>query len=367
MSTNKQSGTNGKKEALNTAITQIERTFGKGSIMRLGEGMHLEIPSIPCGIISIDMITGVGGFPRGRVTEIYGREASGKTTLALHVIACAQQMGGVAAFIDAEHALNAQYAKALGVNIDELLISQPDYGEQALDIAEMLVRSGAVDIIVVDSVAALVPKAELDGDMGDSHMGLQARLMSQALRKLAAAINKSHTVIIFINQVRENLRVMFGSTETTTGGNALKFYSSLRVETRRISSIKDGRKNQPTATVGDKLSSGNRVKVTIVKNKISAPFRSCVVDVIYGEGISRTGDLLDLGVDHNIIDKSGTWFSFGDVRLGQGRENVKDFLSENSDILANIEKQLKIKLGLAEETEAAGDTAEESKKSKGRG
>ncbi len=327
----------GKEEALSNAILQIERSFGKGSIMKMGSGMVQNVPSIPTGILSIDIITGIGGIPKGRVTEIFGEESSGKTTLALHCIASAQKYGGVVAFIDAEHALNPQYARLLGVNVDELLISQPDYGEQALDIAEMLVRSGAIDVVVIDSVAALVPKAELDGEMGDSHMGLQARLMSQALRKLTAAINKSNTSVIFINQVREKIGIVFGNPETTPGGKALKFYSSLRIHMKGSMHIKEGGESK-----------GNKVKITIVKNKVASPFKSALLDVIYGEGISFLSDIIDLSVENSIIDKSGSWFSYGDVRLGQGKENVKVFLNENPKILDEITAKLKLKLGLVD-------------------
>ncbi len=335
MADNNNKKKSGREEALSNAILQIERSFGKGSIMKMGSGMVQNIPSISTGILSIDLITGVGGIPKGRVTEIFGEESSGKTTLALHCIASAQKSGGVVAFIDAEHALNPQYARLLGVNVDELLISQPDYGEQALDIAEMLVRSGAVDVVVVDSVAALVPKAELDGEMGDSHMGLQARLMSQALRKLTAAINKSNTSVIFINQVREKIGIVFGNPETTPGGKALKFYSSLRIHMRGSMHIKDGGESK-----------GNKVKITVVKNKVASPFKSALLDVIYGEGISVLGDIIDLSVENNIIEKSGSWYSYGDIRLGQGKENVKVFLNENPKMLEEIERALKIKLGL---------------------
>lgn len=333
MTQNKQKS--GKEEALSNAIIQIERSFGKGSIMKMGAGMVQNVPSIPTGILSVDLITGIGGIPKGRITEIFGEESSGKTTLALHCIASAQKEGGIVAFIDAEHALNPQYARLLGVNVDELLISQPDYGEQALDIAEMLVRSSAVDVVVIDSVAALVPKAELDGEMGDSHMGLQARLMSQALRKLTAAINKSRTSVIFINQVRDKIGIVFGNPETTPGGKALKFYSSLRIHMRGSMQIKDGGESR-----------GNKVKITIVKNKVASPFKNTILDIIYGEGISILSDIIDLSVDKNIVEKSGSWYSYGDIRLGQGKDNVKAFLKENTKILAEIEKTLKSKLGL---------------------
>jgi len=319
-----------KSKAVELAVTQIERQYGKGSIMKLGEdAMPGDIPVLPTGALSLDLALGVGGLPRGRVSEIYGPEASGKTTLALHVIAEAQKKGGIAAFIDAEHALDVRYAKRLGVNTDDLLISQPDTGEQALEIAEILVRSGAVDVIVVDSVAALVPKAEIEGEMGDAHMGLQARLMSQALRKLTATISKSHTILIFINQIRMKIGVMFGNPETTTGGNALKFYASVRLDIRRTAAIKQGQ---------DVI--GSRTKVRIVKNKVAPPFREVEFDIIYGEGISKEGDILDLAVEKNMIEKSGTWYGFGGQRIGQGRENAKQFLKENPKVLEQMEKEI---------------------------
>ncbi len=325
-----------RKKALDLAFTQIEKQFGKGSIMKLGQAGALKgIDVISTGSISLDSALGVGGIPRGRITEIYGPEASGKTSLTLHIIAEAQKKGGVAAFIDAEHALDPAYAQNLGVNLDDLLLSQPDTGEQALEIAEVLIRSGAVDVIVIDSVAALVPKAELDGDMGDSHMGLQARLMSQAMRKLAGVISKSGTSLIFINQIRMKIGVMFGSPETTTGGNALKFYSSVRLDIRRIAALKDG----------DKVI-GNRTRVKVVKNKVAPPFKDCEFDIIYGKGISKEGDILDLGVTHEIVNKSGTWFSYKETRMGQGRENSKKFLESNPDISDDIENQLRQKLNL---------------------
>ncbi len=323
-------------KALELAFAQIEKQFGKGSIMKLGKAEALKgISVISTGSISLDSILGIGGVPRGRIIEIYGPEASGKTSLALHIIAEAQKTGGVAAFIDAEHALDPKYAQALGVQLDDLLLSQPDTGEQTLEITEVLVRSGAVDVIVIDSVAALVPKAELDGDMGDSHMGLQARLMSQAMRKLTGVISKSNTALIFINQIRMKIGVMFGSPETTTGGNALKFYSSLRLDIRRIAALKDG----------DKVI-GNRTRVKVVKNKLAPPFRDCEFDIIFGKGISKTGDLLDLAVNHDIVNKSGTWFSYGDTRIGQGRENSRNFLNSNLDIRQDIETRLRDKLEL---------------------
>ena len=324
-------------KALSLALAQIERQFGRGAIMRWGEGTGLKVPVIPTGALSLDFALGIGGVPRGRVIEIFGPEASGKTTLAYHIIAEAQKRGGTAAFIDAEHAVDATYARNLGVDIDNLLMSQPDFGEQALEIGDTLVRSGAVDVIVVDSVAALVPRAELEGEMGDSHMGLQARLMSQALRKLTATISKSHTCTIFINQIRMKIGTMWGNPETTTGGKALKFYSSVRLDIRRIASIKE--RDQVV---------GNRTKVKVVKNKLAPPFKEAIFDIMYGEGISREGDLLDLGVEYEVVEKSGTWFSFQGERLGQGRENAKAFLKENKDIADQIETRLKEKLGLAE-------------------
>jgi len=341
---------NARKQALDNALTQIDRQYGKGSVMYLGEDRKLDIASIPTGSISLDAALGIGGIPRGRIVEIYGPESSGKTTLALHIVAEAQKLDGLAGFIDAEHALDAVYAKALGVDTDNLLISQPDTGEQALEITETLIRSGALDVIVVDSVAALVPRAEIEGDMGDAQMGLQARLMSQAMRKLTAAISKSRCVVIFINQIREKIGVMFGSPETTTGGRALKFYSSVRLDIRRIASIKDGENIV-----------GNRTKVKVVKNKVAPPFKEVQFDIVYGKGISKTGDLLDLGVQHDIINKSGTWFSFGDERLGQGRENVKKFLEQNPELLNVIEKKVRVELGMipGEEVKDPTETKEE--------
>ena len=319
-----------KKKALDAALSQIEKQFGKGSVMKLGEYKAMEVEAISTGALSLDMALGIGGLPRGRIIEVYGPESSGKTTLALHVIAEAQKLGGEAAFIDAEHALDPVYAKKLGVNIDELIVSQPDTGEQALEITESLVRSGALDVIVVDSVAALVPKAEIDGDMGDSHMGLQARLMSQALRKLAGAINKTKTVIIFINQLREKIGVMFGNPETTTGGRALKFYASVRLDIRKIENIKQD---------GNVI--GNRARVKIVKNKVAPPFREAEFDIMYGEGISKIGNIFDMAVNLNIIEKSGSWFSYNGNRIGQGRENVKKYLQDNPDILDEVEKKVR--------------------------
>ena len=325
-----------KTRAIDLALAQIEKQFGKGSIMRLGNKEAIvPIAVISTGSISFDVALGVGGFPRGRVVEIFGPESSGKTTIALQVIAEAQKAGGMAAFIDAEHALDPLYAKKLGVDVDNLLVSQPDYGEQAIEIAEALVHSNAIDVLVVDSVAALVPKAELDGEMGDSHMGLQARLMSKAMRRLTGIVSKSRTCLIFINQIREKIGVMFGNPETTTGGRALKFYSSVRVDIRRIGALKDG-----------DVVIGNRTKVKIVKNKTAAPFREAEFDIIYGEGISREGDLLDLGVTKEIVEKSGAWFSYKGERIGQGRENVKQFLRENKDITARLEAELRRELGL---------------------
>ena len=319
-----------KKKALETALSQIEKQFGKGSVMKLGDYKAMEIEAISTGALSLDMALGIGGLPRGRIIEIYGPESSGKTTLALHVVAEAQKEGGEAAFIDAEHALDPVYAKKLGVDIDNLIVSQPDTGEQALEITESLVRSGALDVIVVDSVAALVPKAEIDGDMGDSHMGLQARLMSQALRKLAGAINKSKTVLIFINQLREKIGVMFGNPETTTGGRALKFYASVRLDIRKAENIKQ-----------DGEIKGSRTRVKVVKNKVAPPFREAEFDIVYGEGISRAGNILDMAVNMDIIEKSGSWFSYNGERIGQGRENVKKYLKENPEILDEVESKVR--------------------------
>ncbi len=325
----------GRLKSVDNAITQIHRQFGKGSIMRLGSNEREAIPVIPTGILSIDLAMGVGGCPRGRVTEIYGPESSGKTTLALHVIAEAQRMGGNAAFIDAEHALDTDYAERLGVDVDNLLVSQPDFGEQALEITEILMRSGGIDVIVVDSVAALVPRAEIDGNVGDQHVGLQARLMSHAMRKFTGVLKRTNTVLIFINQIRMKIGVMFGNPETTPGGNALKFYSSLRIDIRRMTQIKDGQEIV-----------GNRTKVKIVKNKVAPPFKQAEFDIVYGEGISKIGDLLDLGVENNIVEKSGAWYSYQDERIGQGRENAKKFLADNPQILAEIENKIKLGLGL---------------------
>ena len=321
-------------KAIDLAVANIEKEYGKGSIMRLKEGqaLHVEVPPVPTGSLALDIALGIGGYPRGRIIEIYGPESSGKTTLTLHAIANVQKAGGVAAFIDAEHALDPAYARKLGVKTDELLVSQPDYGEQALEIADMLVRSNAVDVIVVDSVAALVPKAEIEGDMGDSHVGLQARLMSQALRKLTGTVARSNCLLVFINQIRMKIGVMFGSPETTTGGNALKFYSSVRLDIRRIGQIKEaiGDKKEPTSV-------GNRTRVKVVKNKMAPPFREVEFDILYGHGISRTGDLIDLATEAGIIEKSGSWFSFGTERIGQGRENAKNYLEQNPKIMEKIE------------------------------
>ncbi|NTU60604.1 MAG: recombinase RecA, partial [Deltaproteobacteria bacterium] len=316
-----------REQAVVLAIGQIEKQFGKGAIMRLGEGGVIsDIEVLSTGSLSLDIALGVGGLPRGRVVEIFGPESSGKTTLALHVAAEAQKAGGVAAFVDAEHALDVGYARKLGVRVEDLLVSQPDTGEQALEITEILVRSGAVDVVVVDSVAALVPRAEIEGEMGDSHVGLQARLMSQALRKLTATISKSRTLVIFLNQIRMKIGVMFGNPETTTGGNALKFYSSVRLDIRRVGAIKEGDENV-----------GNRTRVTVVKNKVAPPFRKAEFDILYGGGISRVGDVLDLAVEKDIVDKRGAWYVYGDTRIGQGRENAKNFLKENGEMLADVE------------------------------
>jgi recombination protein RecA len=329
-------------KALELALSQIEKMYGKGAIMRLGiSGALLPVSAIPTGSLELDYALGIGGVPRGRVVEIFGPESSGKTTLALHIIAEAQKLGGAAAFVDAEHALDANYAKLLGVNIDDLLISQPDTGEQGLEITEVLVRSGAVDVVAIDSVAALVPRAEIDGEMGDSLPGLQARLMSQALRKLTAAISKSRTCVVFINQLREKIGVMFGNPETTTGGRALKFYASIRLDIRRIAAIKDGEEV-----------TGSRVRVKVVKNKVAPPFREAEFDIIYGEGISRLGSLLDLGVTHKVVEKSGAWYAFGGERIGQGRENAKKFLQENLAMADEIEGKLRAALGMAAPGEA---------------
>jgi len=341
-----------RKKALAQALGQIEKQFGKGSVMRMGDGGVLrDIEAISTGSIGLDVALGIGGLPKGRVVEIYGPESSGKTTLTLQVIAESQKLGGTAAFVDAEHALDPSYAEKLGVNVDELLVSQPDTGEQALEITDMLVRSGAVDIVVVDSVAALTPKAEIEGEMGDSHMGLQARLMSQALRKLTANIQRSNTMVVFINQIRMKIGVMFGSPETTTGGNALKFYSSVRLDIRRIGAIKKG----------DEVI-GNQTRVKVVKNKVSPPFRQAEFEILYGEGISRMGEIIDLGVQHGIVDKAGSWYSYGDDRIGQGKENVREFLRNNTPMAEEIEGRIRAKLlpGKVEAVEEAADDAAEA-------
>ncbi|NYB73604.1 recombinase RecA [Sedimentibacter hydroxybenzoicus DSM 7310] len=338
-----------KDKALELALAQIEKQFGKGSIMKLGENAKLNIESIPTGALPLDIATGIGGVPKGRIVEIYGPESSGKTTVALHIVAESQKRGGIAAFIDAEHALDPGYAKKLGVSIEDLIISQPDTGEQGLEIAEALVRSGAVDIIVIDSVAALVPKAEIDGEMGDSHVGLQARLMSQALRKLAGAINKSNTVAIFINQLREKVGVMFGNPETTTGGRALKFYSSMRLDVRRIESLKKG----------DDVY-GNRTRVKVVKNKVAPPFKQAEFDIIYGKGISKEGCILDMAVEAGVVNKSGAWYSYESTRIGQGRENSKDYLSSNPELMNEIEKKVRDKFELGDTVLRSDDSDKSS-------
>lgn len=333
-----------REKAVDLAISQIEKQFGKGSIMRLGDDEFIsDVPAIPTGSLSLDIALGVGGIPRGRVVEIFGPESGGKTTLALHVVAEAQKRGGLAAFVDAEHALDVTYARNIGVNTDDLLISQPDTGEQALEIAEVLVRSGALDVLVVDSVAALVPRSELEGDMGDAQMGLQARLMSQALRKLTGSIGRSKTTVIFINQLRMKIGTFFGNPETTTGGNALKFYSTMRIDIRRIAAIKQGQ---------DVI--GNRTRVKVVKNKVAPPFRGAEFDIIFGEGISKEGDVLDLAADHEIIEKSGAWYSYKGERIGQGRENTKKFLVENPDILKQVEDEVREKFNLKKTEEKEG-------------
>ena len=336
-----------KVSSVENALNQIHRQFGKGSIMRLGSQEAELVPAIPSGALSLDIALGVGGLPRGRVTEIYGPESSGKTTLALHVIAEAQKRGGQAAFIDAEHALDTSYAERLGVNIDDLLVSQPDFGEQALEIAEILIRSGGVDVIVIDSVAALVPRAEIDGNVGDSHVGLQARLMSQAMRKFTGVLSRSNTILIFINQIRMKIGVMFGNPETTTGGNALKFYSSIRLDIRKIGQIKDGQE-----------AIGNRTRVKVVKNKVAPPFKTSEFDIIFGEGISTTGDSLDLAVEQDIVDKSGAWYSYLDERIGQGRENAKQFLLDHPEMMAEIESKVRMGFGLPVEKAAAEENSD---------
>jgi len=346
-----QKKTDQKQKALETALTQIERSYGKGAIMRMGEdGFAVAIEAIPTGAMNLDAAIGVGGIPRGRISEIYGPESSGKTTVCLHVIANAQRAGGIAAFIDAEHALDVNYARKLGVDVDNLLVSQPDTGEQALEIAEVLIRSNAIDVVVIDSVAALVPRAEIEGEMGDTHVGLQARLMSQALRKLTGAVNRSHTSVIFTNQIREKVGVMFGSPETTSGGRALKFYASVRLDIRRIGAIKDGQEV-----------TGNRTRVKVVKNKCAPPFRQAEFDIQYDEGISHSSLLVDLGVEEGIIDKSGSWLSYGDLRLGQGKENSRQFLLENADIAVEIETRVRAALGIVKESDdpEEADTGED--------
>lgn len=336
-----------REKALESALSKIEKQFGKGSIMRLGESTHMNVDVVPTGSLELDLALGVGGLPRGRVVEVFGPESSGKTTVALHVIAEAQKLGGTAAFIDAEHALDPVYARNLGINIDDLLLSQPDTGEQALEIAEALVSSGAIDVIVIDSVAALVPRAELDGEMGASHVGLQARLMSQALRKLSGMINRTRTIAIFINQLREKVGVTFGNPEVTPGGRALKFYSSVRLDVRRIETLRQG----------DEMY-GNKTRVRVVKNKVAPPFKQAEFDIIYGEGISKEGSILDVAVDRDIVDKSGSWYSYGDTRLGQGRENVRQFLKENIELLIEIENKVRTGLGL-DEVELPMDNSDE--------
>jgi recombination protein RecA len=336
-----------KEKALGVAIQQIERAYGKGSIMRMGaDGAKIEVAAISTGAINLDAAIGIGGIPRGRITEIYGPESSGKTTLCLHIIANAQRQGGVAAFVDAEHALDIEYARKLGVDVDNLLVSQPDTGEQALEIAEVLIRSGAIDVVVVDSVAALVPRAEIEGEMGDSHVGLQARLMSQALRKLTGAVNRSRTSVVFTNQIREKIGVMFGNPETTTGGRALKFYASVRMDIRRIGAIKDGQELV-----------GNRTRVKVVKNKLAPPFRQAEFDIMYNEGISHTGLLIDLGSELGIVEKSGAWYSYGETRLGQGKENAKVFLKENPEVAREVEERVRAELGMGRGQAASEDDA----------
>ncbi len=337
-----------REKALDAAIAQIERQFGKGAVMRLGQEGRAPIEVIPSGSIALDVALGIGGLPRGRVVEIYGPESSGKTTIALHAVANAQRAGGVAGFIDAEHALDPEYARKLGVDTDNLLVSQPDSGEQALEIADMLIRSGALDVVVVDSVAALVPRAEIDGEMGDSHVGLQARLMSQALRKLTGAISASKTTAIFINQLREKVGVMFGSPETTTGGKALKFYASIRLDVRRIETLKDGQ---------DAV--GNRVRVKVVKNKLAPPFRQAEFDILFGEGISREGNLIDLGVEHGIVRKAGAWYTYEGDQLGQGKENARKFLKDNPELADELEKKIKEKLGIGPRVDTPAEEPED--------
>jgi recombination protein RecA len=324
-----------KQDALDVALGQIERQFGKGSVMKMNDRAAVSIGAVSTGSLALDLALGIGGLPRGRIVEVFGPESSGKTTLVYHVIAEAQRRGGICAFIDAEHAMDPAYAKRIGVDIDNLLVSQPDTGEQALEIAELLIRSGALDVVAIDSVAALTPKAEIEGEMGDSHVGLQARLMSQALRKLTAIVAKSNTCLIFINQIREKIGVMFGNPETTTGGRALKFYASVRIDIRRIASLKDG-----------EVVTGSRAKVKVVKNKVAAPFRQAEFDIDYGEGISKMGELVDLGVDHKLVVKSGAWYSYGDIRLGQGRDNAKSFLRENPELAVEVEAKIRERMGM---------------------
>jgi recombination protein RecA len=336
-----------REKALDTALSQIDRQFGKGSVMRLGDDVRAPVEVIPTGSVALDVALGIGGLPRGRVVEIYGPESSGKTTVALHAVANAQKAGGIAAFIDAEHALDPEYAKNLGVDTDALLVSQPDTGEQALEIADMLIRSGALDVIVIDSVAALVPRAEIEGEMGDSHVGLQARLMSQALRKITGALSNSKTTAIFINQLREKIGVMFGSPETTTGGKALKFYASVRLDVRRIETLKDG--TEPV---------GNRTRCKVVKNKMAPPFKQAEFDIIYGKGISREGGLIDLGVEHGFVRKSGAWYTYEGDQLGQGKENARAFLRDNPDLGNELEKKIKEKLGIGPQVDAPAEVAE---------
>lgn len=338
-----------KKKALELAISQIEKQFGKGAVMKLGENLHLNVDFIPTGCLSLDIALGIGGIPRGRIVEIFGPESSGKTTVALHIAAEAQKNGGEVAFIDAEHALDPAYAKNLGVDVDSLIVSQPDTGEQALEIAEALVRSGAIDIVVIDSVAALVPKAEIDGEMGDSHVGLHARLMSQALRKLAGVINKSNTTVIFINQLREKVGVMYGNPETTTGGRALKFYSSVRLDVRRIETLKNG-----TEMIG------NRTRIKVVKNKVAPPFREAECDIMYGLGISKEGCVLDIAVNHGFVQKSGAWFSIGETRMGQGRDNSKKYLMDNPDLMVDLEAKIRAKLKEEKELKDVKETKTET-------
>src|SRR5574341_2422284 len=353
---------NGQIKALETVLVNLKKRFGEGTIMKLGEAQHLQVASIPTGSLALDIALGVGGVPRGRVVEIYGPESSGKTTLGYHIIAEAQREGGTAAFIDAEHALDPNYARAVGVEVDSLLLSQPDSGEQALEIAEMLVRSGAVDVVVVDSVAALVPRAELEGEMGDAHVGLQARLMSQALRKLVGAISRSRTTVVFINQIREKIGVMFGSPETTTGGRALKFYATVRLEIRRIENLKSG----------DEVK-GMRARVKVVKNKVAPPFRDAEVDILYGRGISREANILDVAAAHGVVQRTGTWFAFGDMKLGQGRDNARDFLESNPELAREIDRRVRVAVGLAkppappapQASAAAGSVKEPAGKHKG--